>query len=217
MTRLAAVIELILAYHPKALRVLTGEHVPTLMELSEVVRDAGEHDAAGFISAALSESAPGSAQLAGLVRGEALQSVIDDAGGWEHIVEAVRFYRRAFPTTWAIFADHILTVAPGGASRLEDEAQLARMAGKYRVRRATVCEKRRIVPETVARYAEMTPRGEFRYLSEPGPDKPARFSTAQFRTAARNDVQQLALPFEDDGQAGDGGGREGAALPEAEH
>jgi hypothetical protein len=217
MTRLTAVIELVLAYHPKALRILAGDYVPTLMELSEVVRDAGEAGGEGFLSAAgLSEAASDSGQLKGLVCGEALQQVIDNAGGWGHIVEAARFYGSVFPTTWAIFVDHLLTVAPGGASRLEDEAQLARMAEKYGVRRATVCEKRRIVPEAVARYAEMTPRGEFHRLSDPGPDRPLRSSgPMQSGRVARDDGQQLALPFEEDGQAGSGG--KAAAPAEAEH
>jgi hypothetical protein len=214
LTRLAAVIELILTYHPKALRVIAGEHEPTLMELSEVVLNAGDHDAAGIISAALSESIPASGQLASIVRGEALQRIIDDAGGWDHIVEAVSFYRNSFPTTWAIFVDHLLTVAPGGSSRLEDEAQLARMAEKYGVRRATLCEKRRIVPEAVARYADMTPRGEFRRLSNPAPDMLSGPS-AQSRMTMRNNGQQLSLPFEEYGHRG--GGEEGAVLPEAEH
>ena len=161
---LAAVIELLLRYHRRALRVLLGDYVPTLLELSEVIREAEEGGC--VIPGLRAGGTPFSRQLSEIIRGEAVQRVVDVAGGWEHIAEVVRFYRKSFPTTWAIFADHVLTIAPGGASRLEEESQLERIAKKYGIKRlTTVSEKRKIVPEAIARYAEMIPEGELDALS----------------------------------------------------
>jgi hypothetical protein len=191
ISALVAVVELLLEYHPKALRILLGECVPTLMELAEIVRSASEAPDGGYGAAGL----PHSKQLTDLVRGEGMQRVIDDVGGWSQLAEAVQFYRKAFPTTWAIFVDHVLSIVPGGVSRIEEQSQLARIAQKYGVRPATVCEKRKIVPEAIARYAEMAPWGELRLLNETSPTAADVEQAKQDIVHAGND--QIFLPFQE--------------------
>ena len=188
--RLVAVIELLLQYHPKALRILVGEYVPDLMELSEIVQAASEVEE----NAPNASGLPKSKQLANIVRGESIQSVIDEVGGWEHLSEAVRLYRDNFPKTWAIFVDHVFSVEPGRATRLEEQTQLKRIADKHGFCIATICEKRKIVPEAIARYAEMAPRGELRLLA----DGPIRAEDAE---RARQEIfdtarEQGTLPWE---------------------
>lgn len=157
---LVAVIELLLAYHPKAIRILLGEHEPTLMELAKVISAASEHDE----EAPQQSGEPQSRQLADMVKGEGIQRIVDEVGGWKQLAEAVLYYRDAFPSTWGMFADHVLSIIPGGASRLEEESQLQRIADQYLVTPPTVIARRKSVPYAIARYAEMFPPGELRRM-----------------------------------------------------
>lgn len=156
---LVAVIELLIAYHPKALRILLGEHEPTLFELDEVVRNASAPAGVGRVSGGAR-----SRQLAALMRGEAIQDVVDRVGGWRQLAEAALFYRARFPTTWGIFADHVMHIASGDIPRIEERPLLQSIADAYGVSRSTVSEKRRLVPYAIARYAEMAPYGELQNL-----------------------------------------------------
>lgn len=159
---LVAVIELLIAYHPKAIRILLGEHEPTLMELAQVIRAASEHDE----EAPKQNGEPQSRQLADMVKGEGIQRIVDEVGGWEQLAEAVLYYREAFPATWGVFADHVLSIIPGGASRLDEESQLRRIASQYKVSMPTVIARRKDVPYAIARYAEMFPPGELRRMMD---------------------------------------------------
>ena len=69
---LVAVIELLIAYHPKVLRILLGEYEPTLLELAEIVRNASEPDERARVA-----SGSRSKQLAALMRGESIQDAVD--------------------------------------------------------------------------------------------------------------------------------------------
>ena len=160
---LVAVIELLLQYHCKALRILTGEYEPTLLELSEIVTAATEKEER---TGGSTNKLPYSRQLADIVRGEEIQRIVDDAGGWKHLAKAVRHYEECFPVTWGIFTDHVLRIIPGGASRIESRGQAERIADKYGVCAATISEKRKTVPEAIAKYAEMMPRTREETLEE---------------------------------------------------
>jgi hypothetical protein len=88
----------------------------------------------------------------------------------------------------------VLTIAPGGASRLEAESQLARIARKYNVSLRTVAQKRQIVPEAIARYALLAPVEELTRLQS------ARFFSVRETLPRRHrreerGATQLVLPL----------------------
>jgi hypothetical protein len=194
MERLVAVIELILGYHPKGLRVLVGEVEPTVGELDAILRCvlALGDGLPGRVAAAFSSS-PSSPQERAMGRAAALLGIVEEAGGWGHLATAARFYREAYPQTWAIFADHVLTIAPGGVSRLEAEGQLARIARKHNVGIRTVAQKRQTVPEAIARYALLAPVEELTRLQS------ARFFNVREELPRRRREErgatQLVLPL----------------------
>ena len=160
---LVAVIELLLQYHRKALRILLGDYEPTLIELSEIVQAASEVDETPM---AATSGLPRSKQLTDIVRGEEIQRIVDEIGGWKQLAEAVKAYKEAYPKAWAIFVDHLLSITSAGSSRIEDQSQLERLAQKYGVCFSTISDKRRVVPIAIARYAELTPNNELRLISE---------------------------------------------------
>lgn len=181
---LVAVIELLIAYHPKVLRILLGEYEPTLLELAEIVRNASEPADGARVS-----SGARSRQLAALMRGESIQDAVDRVGGWRQLAEAALFYRDRFPATWGIFADHVMHIASGDIPRIEERSLLQSIAETYGVSRSTVSEKRRLVPYAIARYAEMAPYGELQNL------RGGTYTPVPGVGCGESD-RQMSLPFE---------------------
>ena len=151
--RLAAVIELILKYHPKGLRVLVGDVEPTMTELDEILQSVEDNDLPFRIAAAF----PSSPQERGLMRAETILSIVDEGGGWAGIAQMARDFRELYSDTWEIFRTHVEWI-DNGNSRIEQDSALRRMAVRFGISEDTIQRKRRFVIEKIAIAAIRTDR-----------------------------------------------------------
>ena len=147
--RLVAVIELILEYHPKGLRVLVGDAEPTTAELDDILRSVCARDLPTRVSAAF----PNSLQERRLVRADAILDIVSEGGGWAGIAEMARQFRELYSETWEIFRLHVEWIDAGGGSRLEKDTVLMRIASRFNVSADTVRRKRRFVVDKIAEAA----------------------------------------------------------------
>jgi len=154
--RLAAVIELILEYHPKGLRVLVGEAEPTTAELDEILRCVC--GSGGDLPARVTAAFPSSPQERCFLRAAAILSIVAEGGGWAGVASMAREFRELYSETWEIFRLHVEWVKLGGGSRLEYDSALLRIASRFNVSTDTVQRKRRFVVDAIAGAAIRTDR-----------------------------------------------------------
>jgi len=155
--RLAAVIELILTYHPKGLRVLVGECEPTTAELAEILQCVC--DSGPDVSPRVAAAFPTSPQERALISVDTILDIVAEGGGWAGIAAMARQFREVRSEDWAIFHAHVLWVKPCGASRIGQDPVLLRIADKFGVCPDTVTRKREAVVYEIAKYAIMTDGG----------------------------------------------------------
>ncbi|ADE57251.1 hypothetical protein Amico_1127 [Aminobacterium colombiense DSM 12261] len=147
--KLAAIVELLVSYHPSGLMILLGERPPlsaqqwaSLVQSIQAVPDIERVDASVNIDGFFNQVAVG----------DSIISFIEKLGSWDVVVEAVQSFRRIFPSDWNLFVEHIRFVSNPLASRLHD-SMLCRIASKYGVDAKTVTRRRKLVPVTIAREA----------------------------------------------------------------
>lgn len=154
--KLAAVIELILEYHPRGLRVLVGEVEPTTAELNEILGCicSTESEPSARVAAAF----PNSPQERSLMRAESILTVVNEAGGWAGIAAMAREFRELYSETGEIFRTHVEWIEAGGGTRKEYDTALMRLATRFDVSVDTVRRKRRFAVEMIASAALRTDR-----------------------------------------------------------
>ena len=151
--RLAAVIELILKYHPKGLRVLVGDIEPTTAELDEILRCVEGNELPLRVAAAF----PSSPQERGVMRAETIIAIVGEGGGWSGVAAMAREFRNLYRETWEIFRVHVEWIDSSG-SRIEQDSALRRMAVRFGISEDTIQRKRRFVIEKIAAAAVRTDR-----------------------------------------------------------
>ena len=154
--KLSAVIELILEYHPKGLRVLVGEVEPTTEELNAILQGICRSDSEP--SARVAAAFPTSPQERSLMRVESLLNVVSEAGSWPGIAAMAREFRELYSDTWEIFRTHVEWIETGGGTRGEYEPALVRLADRFKISVDTVQRKRRFVVDMIASAALRTDR-----------------------------------------------------------
>jgi hypothetical protein len=77
-----------------------------------------------------------------------VDETIRKAGGWGHITQSVRDWKRMHPGDWDMMADHIRAVRP--SKRLAGKPALSVIADRYGVAVRTVVRKRRAFPGELA-------------------------------------------------------------------
>jgi hypothetical protein len=154
--RLAAVIELVLEYHPKGLRVLVGETEPTTAELGEILRCVCGYG--NDLPARIAAAFPSSPQERALMRVDTLLNIVAEGGGWAGIAMMAREFRELYSETWKIFSLHVEWIDTGGSSRLERDTALLRLSTRFNISVDTVQRKRRFVVDKIAAAAIRTDR-----------------------------------------------------------
>lgn len=152
VTRLQCAIELFVKYHPKALKILTGEiDPPADEEIAEILRLAGPRDEVEAIQISRITRYAESV----IVLAEAFTTVIDLAGGWGQVVKATNEYRLMDPRNWSIFCDHLLWIddPQGGAGSRLGDRYLSRLGRKYGVSPNTITRISQEVPKKICRMA----------------------------------------------------------------
>jgi hypothetical protein len=156
--RLAAVIDLILRYHPFGLKVLKGEVVPTTDELSEIVRTISAADESGIHATSNFRMFE---QERRVISADALMEPVEMAGGWSVIADVIRAYAKMFPETWEMVRLHTEWVEPGGHSKMLGESAVNRIAARFGVSAETVRLKRSRALYQIAKAAMTTDRDGF--------------------------------------------------------
>lgn len=149
VTALVEAVETVLRFLPDGVRVLVGDTPPpdvdAIARMLMSANSCGGEDLGVRVDGG--EGVPYAQRLAERV--DRFERIIQDAGGWEHLVSEVRSYREICPREWAVFVDHLRYVRPGGTFRLGD-GRLARIARRHGVCEATVIKIRRSVVEDIA-------------------------------------------------------------------
>lgn len=148
--KLAAIVELLVSYHPSGLMILLGERPPlsaqqwaSLVQSIQAVPDIERVDASVNIDGFFNQVAVG----------DLIISFIEKLGSWDVVVEAVQSFRRIFPLDWNLFVEHIRFISNPLSSRLNSESMLSRISYKYGVDNKTVTRRRKLVPLSIAREA----------------------------------------------------------------
>ena len=156
ISRLTAVIELILAYHPFGLRVLIGEVEPTTQDLDHILQSVCTQDTEPM--SRIAAAFPSSPQERSLIRAETILEIVAEAGGWSGIAVMAREFRELYSDTWEIFRTHVEWIEAGGGTRKEYDTALMRLASRFDISVDTVQRKRRFVVEMIASAALRTDR-----------------------------------------------------------
>ncbi len=151
--RLAAFLDLLVRTHPFAVRILTGEHVPTDGEIDELLDSLSSSE--GGVVRIGSWVGKSTEQESRVARLERVQSVLAAGGGWTGIALATREFRELYAETWRIFTRHVTWIDAGGGSRIEQESALSRLALSFGVSPDTVRRKRSWTVYMIARGACM--------------------------------------------------------------
>jgi hypothetical protein len=145
---LERVIRLILGY-PQGLSVLLG-HVepPSALELLSVFPPKA-YDRLGIRCAAR----PYEERVVEMSAW--IDEVIGRSGGWEHIAQCVRDWKRMHPGDWDMMADHVRAVRP--RRKWQGKSALRAIADAYRVDIRTVIRKYRAFPGILAEFILYSP------------------------------------------------------------
>jgi hypothetical protein len=154
--KLVAVIELILRYHPKGLRVLVGEVEPTTEELNQMIRSAEKYDE--DLVTRVVRPFPSSPQERALIRADTILSIVNDVGGWKGLAIMARECRELRSESWEIFRLHVEWIKVGGGTRLENGTALQRIAERFRISPDTVLRKRHYIVSAIVEAAIRTDR-----------------------------------------------------------
>ncbi|MDR1514833.1 MAG: hypothetical protein LBS45_03995 [Synergistaceae bacterium] len=87
-----------------------------------------------------------------------IDDVIRQSGGWEHICQSVRDWKRMHLGDWDMMADHIRAVRP--RQRWLNRTALQQLADVYRVDCRTIQRKRRAFPGILAEFILFGQRGD---------------------------------------------------------
>jgi hypothetical protein len=136
--------------HPAALRVLLGQW-GTPLEPEDVVFMAEGNPAA----AEKLRSGPGENSQSPLA--EVFNDIIEQAGGWPHVVEAAREWIKKNPARWAIIVDFICWAKPN-RSRI-DGSPSGRVTQKHGISRATLWRIMKNFPGELAEMIIKLPSG----------------------------------------------------------
>ena len=156
--QLAEIIDMLLDRHPMGLRVLVGEAPPPTAEEIHLMYAAGRFSEDPGVRVDGGEHVTRAERM--VTDEERFERIIDRAGGWKHITSIARAWEAHKPQTWLIVEDHVAWVTSGSFSRIGD-AQLQRVALKYRISPETVQRYRREFPADLAKIVLRTrPRFE---------------------------------------------------------
>jgi hypothetical protein len=140
---LERVIRLVLLY-PQGLSILLG-HVPPPPSLELLsASPAKSFDSMG-IHASLRPYEERITELSSWIDG-----VVRQSGGWAHINQSVRDWKRMHPGDWDMVADHIRAVRP--RRKWLGKPDLRLIADTYRVDTKTILRKRRAFPGILAEF-----------------------------------------------------------------
>lgn len=78
-----------------------------------------------------------------------VEELLYQCGGWQEILEAIRWYRRVFPLDWRIYTSYI-RVRSFPRSSLSVGMTVATLCERLGVDRKTVIARRKLVPEAIA-------------------------------------------------------------------
>jgi len=78
-----------------------------------------------------------------------VEEILSSCGGWEEILEAIRWYRRVSPLDWRIYTSYI-RVRSFPRSSLSIGMTVATLCERLGVDRKTVIARRKLVPEAIA-------------------------------------------------------------------
>jgi hypothetical protein len=146
---LERVIRLILLY-PRGLSILLGAAPPpSALELISAF-PARTYDSMGIHSS----QRPYEEQVTELSCW--MDETVRQAGGWGHITQSVRDWKRMHPGDWDMIADHIRAVRP--RQRWLNKTALQQIADLYRVDARTIQRKRRVFPAILADFILFGPQ-----------------------------------------------------------
>lgn len=148
--KLAAIIELLVSYHPSGILILLGERPPlSALEWADLARSIQKETDIEHIDMSINTDG----FFSQITIGDTIISFIEKLGSWDVVVEAVQSFRRIFPSDWNLFVEHIRFISNPLSSRLNSESMLSRIADKYGVDNKTVTRRRKLVPLSIAREA----------------------------------------------------------------
>lgn len=153
--KLAAVIEMILQYHPFGLRVITGDVQPTTDELWDILASLLSSDEPPQRIAA---AFPSSSQERNLMKIESIIEIVNMAGGWAGIATMAREFRKKYVESWEIFRSHVEWIDVNMRTQGESDTALERIAFEFGISTDTVQRKRRFVVRSIAAAALRTDR-----------------------------------------------------------
>lgn len=140
VAQVVAVLELFARYHPAGLGVLLGQvQPPSTQEIAEII-DAfsGTGNLGVRISGGI--SIPDAERVLSIT--EAVTSIIDAIGGWDHIAAITRDLRNAYsPESWNEIADFAAHITPGGSIRDGGGGMGARLFGTDGYSRHDISER----------------------------------------------------------------------------
>ena len=135
--KIAGLIQFLIEYHPRGFDVLLGNIEPPsadeIHELLDAPRDHNKNPEVRTVSPSFVNNAEKI-----LSDEESFNNLIEQAGGWKHIIKISREFKALDPKIWAIAVDHIKYV---GTARVRHTSRLGYVAACHGV-----------TPRTVQRY-----------------------------------------------------------------
>lgn len=116
MKRLAAIIDLLVTYHPSGIMILLGER-PSLSDVEWFELTQYLHEK-GTTNTRVDTSLNPDGFFSNISKGNLITSFLESIGGWENVVSAACSFRKVFPTDWDMFIDHVRYIENPFSSRL---------------------------------------------------------------------------------------------------
>ncbi|MBQ7195912.1 MAG: hypothetical protein IJS40_00710 [Synergistaceae bacterium] len=152
VAQLAGIIELLIRRHPRGFHILLGEESPpSVEEVHELLCTVRAPLPIDFKPTMRNDNTTAQAKIFDM---DFFESVIKNAGGWEHINEIAQEFKAASPRYWGIVIDHVKFVE---ARHERYKSKLNFLVAKYKVCANTIMKYRREFPERLAEAILMTP------------------------------------------------------------
>jgi hypothetical protein len=144
--KLVDLIQAVAELHPRGVNLLEDPAGLDAAALAEWVKALGNGGEVGGSRRSPSEKAKSLENLLA-----SCVDLLEEIGGWNRVVGAVRLLKEGYPVDWRIFRDYWdLTASVGKFSRLGSETIIDRVARRNSVSVPTVYRKRDQVPERIA-------------------------------------------------------------------